>query len=152
MKRFHAVLILCLPIGILSGCLSQQAMMERRIEARSQVFQALSPDDQWRVRKGEVRIGDGQDVVWIARGQPERIYRRVTSGGTNTVWSYTQRRVNADTDLVPVTVWSRDSRGGMTPTTEFVWLDRNSTHEYEIFRVEFRAGRVTAIEGLDPAE
>lgn len=137
--------------ALLAGCLSSGALLERRIAAKQAAFQLLSADDQQRVRRGEVRVGDGQDFVWIARGQPSRIFRRETPLGTNTVWSYTRQRATTNRNLVPVTVWNRTSRGDMRPSTDYVWVDRDTTHEFESFRVEFHVGRVWAIEEVEPA-
>ena len=89
-------------------------------------------------------------MVTMAMGQPIRIYTRVTSGETIEVWSYTAKTTTMDRQRVNADFRYRDSSGRTRTTTDSVWVDVARETEYERFRVEFKDGKVSAIDTLQP--
>ncbi len=63
--------------------------MERRISAHKDTWEQLSENDRQRLRRGQVLVGDTEEMVRIALGPPDRV-QQITApdGQRQTVWLY----------------------------------------------------------------
>lgn len=142
------------PLALLAaGCATPEERFQQRSAARPAAYQALSSQDQARLRGGGVRPGDTKDAVWLARGDPTRIDVRVTPGHTNELWSYTYL-IRQPRGLVypydaPRAVMLPN--GGVAWVHNPLWHGGDSVREVEYLRVEFEWGRAVAVETPQPA-
>ena len=81
-------LLMAIAALVIGGCNAVQG----RIDKNPTAFAALSPQNQARVRKHIVDIGDSTDVVYIALGKPDDIFESTTSNIHQTVWAYDNRK------------------------------------------------------------
>ncbi len=134
---------------LLAGCLTQQQLIERRIGQKADVFAALPPESQQRLRAGQLASGDSRDAAWIVYGTPDRVFNKVTSTGTNEVWSYVSQACAGSDDLRPVYRPVRTSRGWFYETQ---WAPPPRFDTYEYLRIEFEGDRVLSVqtEAQDP--
>ena len=130
----------------LTGC----ATPESRINKNPELFAIYPPEAQNLIQQGKINLGFTSDMVTMAMGQPNRIYTRATSGETIEVWSYTAKTTTMDRQRVNADFRYRDSSGRTRTTTDSVWVDVARETEYERFRVEFKDGKVSAIDTLQP--
>lgn len=135
LSRFLAVA----GLAVLAGCATPQT----RIDRNPQIFSSLSPTDQELIKQGKVAVGFTPDEVKLALGDPDRIYVRTDSNGTNETWSY----VTYETDdgvLLYRGYYHRFYRWG-DPYFPY-YTAYSARREHEAFRVVFSAGRVATIE------
>jgi hypothetical protein len=146
-RRWARRLLGLVGLGLAVGCASTPA---KRIQARPDVFAAFPPETQDLVRSGRVALGFTEDMVHMALGSPDRIFRREFTAGNSIVWSYSDYRPDTRYDLVPTTQYIRDSHGRVRAYPDWIWVDRTLWHETERMRLEFRDGRVVGIETETP--
>ena len=120
-----------------------------RARQRSETFESLSPSDQHRLQRGGISVGDTQDMVYIALGNPDERRDITTADGTQTVWAYNnywqQYEGTAWLGYRRIIVPRADGRGYVIyhePVTQDVYR----THVDERTRVTFRNGVVQSIE------
>lgn len=145
MKASHRGHVFCAgAVGalLLAGC----ATPASRIKKYPEKFDALAPEVQVLVRKGEVAVGFPEDAVFLALGKPDRKYTRVTESGTTEIWSYVDYYTTPERQRVEYRGRVRDSKGVMRTVADTVWVDVDIRHDYEKLRVELREGKVYAIE------
>ena len=135
------------------GCATPRA----RISRNPNLYDPLAPQVKHKVQAGEIEIGFPEEAVFLALGSPDRKYTRETEGGETKVWSYVREYTGyADP-------WPPYHRVWVTTGTGRYWYDHYATagfwysrveREYEYLRVEFKDGKVVAIERLadDEAE
>lgn len=140
------VLVCC----ALAGCMSAQHYRDRRIADSQEVFNSFSPEIREKVSQGQIDIGFNEEMVRLAWGPPDRIYIRTTDKGEATVWTYSSTRVLTQTDRMSVPVHVYDDRGHSSIVYRHVWVNRDLHEEYDVARVEFVQGAVTAIERMEP--
>lgn len=136
------VVVLC--CAMLSGC----ATPASRIKKNPELYASFPPEAQALIAKGEVAIGFTSDMVSMALGPADRIYNRVTAEGTLEVWSYTGKSTSTDRQRVSADFRYRDADGRSRTSTEWVWVDVARETEYDRVRVEFKDGKVAAIDTL----
>lgn len=141
MKKYLPLLLLAL---VASGC----ATPDSRIKRNRAAFDALPPEIQENVRKGNVDIGYPKEAVLIALGQPDREYTRRTADGQVEVWSYVGVRTTTDRQRADVRSHVYDADGRRRTVSDWVWVDVERRHEYDRIRIEFKGDVVTAIETL----
>jgi hypothetical protein len=124
------------------------ASPDYRISKNPEFFATLSPEDQVRIRQGEVAIGFSRDMVVLAQGRPNRIYERESADSKREVWSYTRVVRSSSSDWVRVPVSYRDADGKLHRRYDSVRVDVDHDREVDQLRVEFSEGRVSAIERL----
>src|SRR2546427_13191836 len=84
-KRSIPLLIGCLLL--LAGCAT--STVESRKKERWSAYSALSPEEKELVDRGQIKVGMGQDAVYIAWGPPAQILQNQTgNSGVQTVWLY----------------------------------------------------------------
>ena len=131
---------------LLAGCVSP----EYRIRKNPEVFARFPPDVQETVRKGSIKLGYTRDMAFIALGEPSRIFQRETEHGRVEIWSYTDIGYRYDHQPVPQAYGLWDRGGHLHVVHGLEWVDVQQAYEFEIGRVEFTEGKVTAIERLQP--
>lgn len=67
-----------------SGC----STFKTRAEEKSDVFDTLPVATQKRLERGRVAVGDSEDLVYIALGQPDEKRRISRAEGNVTLWVY----------------------------------------------------------------
>ena len=145
--KHRLILLFALATLALTGC----STISSRIEEKSAVFAALPAEDQARLRRGEVAVGDTSDMVYVALGEPTRRRETTTSDSIRTEWIY---RVYDETFEGSHFAGYRravaiDPRTGR----RFIYLepqyaDVYSEHAEDRLRIVFEDGRVTVIEEL----
>lgn len=141
--------LLLLPLLCLAAALTGCSTVSSRIEEKSSYFNTLDAQTQERLKRSAVKVGDTQDMVYIAFGQPDRTREKVTGSTQETVWIYnTYRSEYAGSHFAG---YQRHVYYNPRTNTRRVYYDpvyvsayRERTEEY--MRVIFREGRVSAIE------
>jgi hypothetical protein len=110
------------------------------------LYTSLPADVQANVRQGRIDLGYPKDAVFIALGKPDREYLRVTDAGMTELWSYVDAISYPDRKRVRANVRVRDGQGRYRTASDSVWVEVQNEREYERLRVEFKEGRVSAIE------
>ena len=128
--RFSLVALLT----FLAGC----STVERRAGEHARMLASLPPDVKQNVREGKIDIGYTTDLVYVALGSPDRVYSRRTAESETVVWVYTKREPAFDR------AWGAGFWGWYGPAG----FHGEGSREYEALRVEFRAGKVHAIERI----
>jgi hypothetical protein len=131
---------------LLAACASTP---ESRIKKNPELFASFPAEAQAKIQKGEVDIGFTPDMVEIAKGKPNRTYSRRTAAGDAEVWSYTSFRYTTDRQRVEVRGRVADDGGKYRTYNDWVWVDVQRQTEYEVYRVEFTNGKVSAVEALN---
>lgn len=141
MKTSHLgrlVLVAASAVLFLGGCASTP---ESRIAGNPQVFAALAPAVQERVRRGVVEIGDTPEIVRLALGEPARVVERLDQRtGRSEIWMYVRTAPRFSFGF-GVGSYGRHSGVGIgVGTGELAFRDD------EALRVEFEQGRVARID------
>jgi len=129
---------------LLAGC----ATPASRIRKHQAVFDAWPTEIQENLRQGQVAIGYDSNMVYIALGRPERIYHRTTQDNSITIWQYTDYRHRSQHYPVYTTQVVRDGHGGYRNVANTRWIGVTERYPFDRGRVEFRKGKVTALETL----
>lgn len=125
---------------LLAGCASGVA---DRIAERRAAFDAYPADVQARIARGQIRLGDDRDAVWMVYGEPSERLSRTDAAGQTETWVY--KILGFSDDVYPTVrpvyhdYYAR--RHGV------YYIDDAPRYEWkEVLRVEFTQGRVTAIQ------
>mgnify|MGYP000203413184 CR=1 FL=1 len=129
-------------LALAAGCSTPAS----RIKREAALFATFPPEVQENVRQGRVAVGYTPEMVRLALGAPSRVYERETAAGRAEIWAYTDVRFASDLEPVTTRYWYRDARGRLRLAHDWGWADVTRTQEYENLRIEFRDGRVFAIE------
>lgn len=130
---------------LLAACASTP---QSRIKKNPGLFESFPPEAQAKIQKGEVDLGFTPDMVEMAKDEPNRKYQRKTAAGEAEVWSYTGFHTTTERQRVQATVRAQDNSGAWRSVNDWVWVDVQQKREYELLRIEFVGGKVTAIETL----
>ena len=141
-----------LSVLFLVGCGATLSPIEQRIQKEYALFMELPEDTQERLRSGRLEIGDSMDAAWIVYGKPTKSYERLTETSANLVWSYSTTELQPidqfETTYYPVAGRRGVTRWAAEPQLQRSYLaDRN-----ENVRIEFREGKVIAIDFIRPQE
>ncbi len=136
MKTILLVLILGLAAAGFSACSSP----DNRIKSHQSAFDNLSPQDQGKIRGGQVEVGFTEEMVVMALGEPDRRYSRTTAEGTTDVWAYRDRAPRISLGL------GIGGGGGSTGVGAGVGLSTGGDRSDDRLRIVFAQGRVSAIE------
>ena len=139
MRAKAAVILLVLA---LVGC----ATPESRIRRHPDMFASFPTNVQANVRSGIVDVGYTPDMVYVALGRPARVIERTAAEGRFEIWVYTDITYSTQFEPIETTYWYRTHRGDLRLARDWSWVDVRQRHEYEILRVEFKDGKVLAIE------
>jgi len=83
MKSFCLVLVGAL---LLASCAT--STIESRRKERSTAYADLSPEQKELVDRGQIKVGMGQEAVYIAWGPPSEMVESETPQGHTTLWIY----------------------------------------------------------------
>jgi len=99
---------------LLAGCSTPSTIAARKQE-RLAVFNALPPDQQQKIEKGEIKVGMPEEAVYIAWGPPDQILQNETAQGLTKVWVYMGQWMEE------TRYWtsSRASHGGTYPQSDY---------------------------------
>ncbi|HSH92621.1 MAG TPA: hypothetical protein VK968_00580 [Roseimicrobium sp.] len=143
--RLPLSFVVLLTAGLLGGCNT----FEKRAEQKAGVFAALSPETQERLKNESIRVGDTEDMVFIAFGKPDETKTATTAGGATTTWIYNRywQEYQGEAYGGFRRQVIRDPKTGATS----VYLEPVSRPVYEtrrqqVLRVRFEGGKVTVIE------
>jgi hypothetical protein len=100
------------------------------------------------VRQGRIEIGYTKDMVFIAKGKPDRKYQRTSAGGLSEIWSYVDTEIESEPRRVQGRFHFTDTDGRIRTVTDDVWAEVQHRREFEKLRVIFRGDTVEAIERL----
>lgn len=113
---------------------------EQRIAKNTALFDTFPPQVRQKIRAGEVELGYTPDMVRLALGDPSRVFSRQTETGTAELWIYHDKGPRFSIG-VGVGTYGRHSAGSVGVSTSTGGYDPE-----EKMRVEFREGRVSAVE------
>jgi hypothetical protein len=113
---------------------------QSRIAKDQAAFDRFPVDMLEKIRAGRVDVGFTPEMVRMALGEPDRQFARKTGAGDTEVWSYHDNRPRFSFGF-GIGGGGRHSAvgGGMAMST-------GGYDPEEMIRVEFRAGRVSAVE------
>lgn len=142
--KFLLLTLLCLT-AVFTGCSS----VSSRIEEKSSYFNSLDASTQERIKRSAVKVGDTQEMVYIAFGRPNRIREKSTGQTSETTWIYDTYRTEYDgTHFLGYR--RRMAFNSRTNTrylyNEPVWATTYRERTEEYMRVVFNSDRVSAIE------
>lgn len=140
MKTFRPCLLLGgITLLLAAGCSSPAA----RIKANPEAFARLNRDQQVLVQAGQVALGFEPDAVRLALGDPDRTTTRTDEHGQTLIWHFLSYEVEGRI-LFTGHYHSGRNWWGWGASYPY-YLDYPSRTVRDRFRIEFRAGRVTAI-------
>ena len=132
--------------ALLTGCLTLEERIAKRITTKADYFASLPAERQQCLRKGQLQIGDTEDAAWIVYGSPTRKSTRTVAGATNTVWSYVLIEAQPIDELRPVAYPISTRHGQVFWTTDYQF-NRSYTYERnEYLRIEFNNKKVLSID------
>ncbi|MCX6954876.1 MAG: hypothetical protein NTV51_22185 [Verrucomicrobia bacterium] len=130
---------------LLGGC----DTFNKRADEKSAVFDALSPATQKRLERGKIHVGDSEDLVYIALGNPDEKRQVTRADGTEAVWVYRtyweQYEGRAWVGWRRIVVPAAGGRGYVVyhePVTQDIYRTRVD----EVIRVTFTKGVVSVVE------
>ena len=141
MKLGFTLSLLLLAGVLFTGCAST---IESRITERQEIFDDYPEEVQARLRRGQIRIGDDTDAVWMVYGKPTEIIQRTDANGRTEVWIYKILSYNQPATYRSYRAYYSDSKGRqhgtyvIDDTPEYTWS--------EVLRIEFTGGRVAAVQ------
>lgn len=115
-----------------------------RIQADPAAFRRLTAEQQALVRNGQVALGFDEAAVKLALGDPDRITQRTDADGQRTIWHYTTYEAGGRL-LYTGNYYTGRRWWGWGPPYPYYYLDYPDRRVRDRFRVEFRAGRVSAV-------
>lgn len=138
-------LVALLGATLLAGCNT----FESRARERSATYESLDPSTQQRLQRGKIDLGDTEDMVYIALGQPDERRTVTTPDGAQQTWIYRtywqQYEGTAWLGYRRVVVPARNGRGYVI-FHEPVTRDVYSTHADDTIRVTMIRGVVQSVE------
>jgi hypothetical protein len=133
------VLLVALALALaLAGC----STPDSRIQKDSATFASYPPAVQAKIRAGEIEIGYTSDMVQMALGKPDRVFRRVTATGETEVWAYADKSPSVGFGF-GFGSYGHHSGGGVAVGTS------TGGGRGDRFHVVMKAGKVSAIEQFE---
>ncbi len=147
MKKIIPLLVVA-ALGVasfLAGC----DTFKNRAEEKSATFDSLSTATQKRLERGKINVGDTQDMVYIALGDPDETRQISNADGEQPVWVYKtywqQYEGTAWVGWHRVIVPAANGRGYVVfhePVTQDIYRTRVD----EVIRVAFNRNKVSSVE------
>ena len=143
-RRIHLPVALATVLLALAaaGC----STIASRIEQNRAYFDSLPAADQAQIRIGKIDLGFTPESVRMALGEPRRKTIRRTASGDAEVWTYTDITQSYDRQHADIDGLSYTGPGGGRITGGSAWISIRQDRETLSAIVEFRHGRVSAIE------
>jgi hypothetical protein len=146
--KYLRTVILCLAPVLVTGLTGCASTPSGRAKEYAEVFERFPDPVKENVRQGRIEPGYTEQMVLIAKGEPDRKYLRQTARGDSVVWAYVGVETETESQRVMGRFHFRDNAGRIRTTTDDVWADIQHKREFEKLRVEFTDGVVQAIERL----
>jgi hypothetical protein len=122
---------------------------DHRVKQKAALVAPLDGPSLTRLRAGEIRLGDSEDLVYLAQGSPDEKKQTTTTSGETTAWVYLRYWLEYRGEMISgfQPRIRRDPATGSTIIYQEwgsrpVYTNRTQT----VLRVTFTAGKVTAIE------
>ena len=145
----NSTLPLTLAVAVAAFSLSGCDTFSSRAQEKSEVYNSLPAHTQQRLERGKINVGDTQDMVYIALGNPEEKRDVTNASGSQTTWVYKtyweQYEGTAWVGWHRVIVPAANGRGYLI-YHEPVTQDLYRTRVDEVIRVTFANNVVTAVE------
>jgi hypothetical protein len=140
LRTFSSTAVLLLA-ALLTAC----ATPDTRIERDPATYARLSPEDQAKVKAGNVGVGFDEASVKLALGEPDRVIERESTDGNGKVWVYYAPVPGFATPFgcsgfYPYSRWYNAAYVCSPGYTEYI----------ENARVTFKDGKVVAVERSKP--
>ena len=126
---------------------------DHRMQQKAALVSTLDSATQARLKAGEIRLGDSEDLVYLACGTPDEKKLTTTASGQTTTWVYNRywQEFRGDTVGGVQTRLRRDPSTGLTTTyMEPVYRPVYTDRIQAVLRVTFAEGKVSAIERPHP--
>jgi len=133
------LLSLLLVVALLGGCSSTP---DTRIAKNRGSFDSLPAETQQKIRAGQVEVGFTPEMVQLALGEPDRVFTRHSDRGDTEVWGYRTLGPRFSIGIGVGTFGRHSSVGGG------LGVSTGGYDPEEKIRVEFREGKVTAVDTL----
>jgi hypothetical protein len=143
----NPLVILLLGVGLLAATGCQN--FEHRVKQKAALVATLDEATHARLRAGEIRLGDSEDLVFLARGKPDEKKLTITASGETTTWVYNRywQEYRGETAGGFQPRVRRDPTTGATSTyMEPVYRPIYADRAQAVLRVTFTEGKVSAIE------
>jgi hypothetical protein len=143
----NPLVILLLGVGLLAATGCQN--FEHRVKQKAALVATLDDATQARLRAGEIRLGDSEDLVFLARGKPDEKKLTTTASGETTTWVYNRywQEYRGETAGGFQPRLRRDPTTGATSTyMEPVYRPIYADRAQAVLRVTFTEGKVSVIE------
>ena len=138
--RLPFLLVAGAALALLAGCSSTP---DSRIADNRAAFDELPAAAQQKIRAGQVEVGFTPEMVRLALGMPDRVYTRRSEQVDTEVWGYQDRGPRFSFGIGVGGAVGRHSSAGVGLSTS-----TGDYHRDDKIRVEFREGRVTAVDLL----
>ena len=125
-------------LALLVGC----STPDSRIAGHRASFDKLPAEAQQKIRAGQVDVGFTPEMVRLALGEPDRVFTRRSETGDTEVWGYPDRGPQFSIGIGLGSGGRHSSVGGG------VAMSTGGYDPEEKIRVEFREGKVTAVDSL----
>lgn len=87
-KFFPVLAVAVFAVLLLSGCMTEQELRDKRIADNQVLFLQLDEGAKYRAQTGQVVPGDTQTAVWFAYGNPGKKTSSSTAAGVVELWEY----------------------------------------------------------------
>jgi hypothetical protein len=136
MRHLPLALVLILT-AFLSACASTPSS---RVADHRAEFDGYPPDVRVKILEGNVDLGFTPRMVRLALGEPTRVFNRQSEAGTSEIWSYHSNSPRFSFGV------GFGSYGRHSGTSVGVGTSTGGYDPEERMRVEFRDGKVTAVD------
>jgi hypothetical protein len=125
-------------LALLTAC----STPDSRIAVKRTAFEQFPADVQQKIRAGQIDVGFTDEMVLMALGEPARKFTRKTEAGDTEVWGYHDNKPRFSFGIGVGSGGRHSAVGGG------VEMSTGGYDPDEKVRVEFRGGRVTAVDYL----
>ena len=139
----NAVRVLCL--AALAFALGGCDTIRSRIREKPAVFASLDPATQNKIKQGIIEPGFTTDMVYLARGEPDRIKEEIAHGQRVVIWIYSFPPPDTATGGVSVSTRAR----AVPPPSDSLPSTFGPPPVPQTVRVVFQDGRVSSITSTD---
>ncbi len=128
-----------------SGCVSNP---NTRIQKEPQLFATFTPENQAKIKKGEIAIGFSRDMVRLALGSPWQVHVRTAESSETEIWTYVNSRFISSYEPSNAGYWYRDRAGRLQRSYDTMWVNRGWYEDYPVLKLEFMGDKLTVIERI----
>ena len=119
-----------------------------RIAENIELFYEFPEEVREAIRRGEVEIGFDEDMVRLALGSPDHVYRRKKGDGELVNWQYFEVVKHSEYEWVRMPVPYTDEKGRSRVRDESFLVEREYKNLELRMKVDFSNGKVVAFETI----